>query len=179
MATADSVKTKIQGLIVRANAATNSSDANLTTALDRLIAGFGKGESIYSDVTFLSTIEAPEDVSAIQIDWQPEWIDYDYVIFRPKKVTLSAADWLYFDVNNTGKAIYSEKLAVIDEDSAFGFKYDSSASIGEQFRNLLRKWTSPAMFQVEAISYIYIQPYKSTTLIKGKSKIDILGVNFA
>lgn len=179
MATADSVKTKIQELIVRANAATKGSDTNLTTALDRLIAGFGKGGGPYSDVTLLSTIEAPEDVSAIKIDWQPEWIDYDYVIFRPKKVTLSAADWLYFDINNTGKAGYSEKLAVFDEDYAFGFKYDSSASAGGQFRNLLRKWTVPAMTQVGAISYIYIQPYTSTTLIKGESKIDILGVNFA
>ena len=179
MATADSVKTKLQGLIDKANAATNGSDTNLTTALDRLIAGFGKGGGPYSDVTLLSTIKAPEDVSAIQIDWQPEWIDYDYVIFRPKKVTLSAADWLYLDVNNTGKAIYLEKMAVIDEDSAFGFEYNPSASVGEQFRKLLRKWTAPAMDQVEAISYIYIQPYTSTTLIKGESKIEILGVNFA
>lgn len=179
MATADSVKTKIQGLIARANAATNGSDTNLTTAFDRLIAGFGKGGGPYSNVTLLSTIEAPEDVSAIQIDWQPEWIDYDYVIFRPKKVTLSAADWLYFDINNTSKLAYAEKLAVIDEDYAFGFKYDTSASIGGQFKNLLRKWTAPAMPQVETISYIYIQPYTSTTLIKGESKIDILGVNFA
>lgn len=178
MATADSVKTKIQGLIVRANAATKGSDTNLTTALDRLIAGFGKGGGPYSDVTLLSTIEAPEDVSAIQIDWQPEWIDYDYVIFRPKKVTLSAADWLYFDVNRTGKAGYSEKLSVIDEDFAFGFKYDSTVRIDEQFRNLLGKWSVPALTSVEAISYIYIQPYTSTTLIKGASKIDILGVNF-
>lgn len=179
MATADSVKTKIQGLIVRANAATNGSDTNLTTALDRLIAGFGKGGGPYSDVTLLSTIEAPEDVSAIQIDWQPEWIVYDYVIFRPKKVTLSAADWLYFDVNNTRKAAYSEKLAVFNEDYAFGFKYDSSLKVTEQFRKLLRKWAYPIETQVEAISYIYIQPYTSTTLIKGESKIDILGVNFA
>ena len=56
MATADSVKTKIQELIVRANAATNGSDTNLTTALDRLIAGFGKGGGPYSDVTLLSKL---------------------------------------------------------------------------------------------------------------------------
>ena len=179
MATADSVKTKIQGLIVRANAATKGSDTNLTTALDRLIAGFGKGGGPYSDVTLLSTIDVSEDVSAIQIDWQAEWSDYDYVIFRPKKVTLSAADWLYLDVNNIDKTAYTEKLTVIDEDYAFGFKYDSTARIDGQFRNLLKKWISPAMSQVEAISYIYIQPYTSTTLIKGESKIDILGVNFA
>ena len=86
---------------------------------------------------------------------------------------------MYFDINNTGKAGYSEKLSVFDEDYAFGFKYDSSASAGGQFRNLLRKWTVPAMTQVGAISYVYIQPYTSTTLIKGESKIEILGVNFA
>lgn len=179
MATADSVKTKIQGLIARANAATNGSDTNLTTALDRLIAGFGKGGGPYSDVTLLSTIEAPEDVSAIKIDWQPEWIDYDYVIFRPKKVTLSAADWLYLDINDTKKEKYSEKLSVFDEDYAFGFKYDSSETLGAQFKKLLKPWQGGQLAEMGAISYIYIQPYTSTTLIKGGSKIEILGVNFA
>ena len=179
MATADSVKTKIQGLIVRVNAATNGSDTNLTTALDRLIAGFGKGGGPYSDVTLLSTIEAPEDVSAIQIDWQPEWIDYDYVIFRPKKVTLSAVDWLYYDINNTGKRIYSEKLSVFDEDYAFAFQYNPSIALSDQFKGLLGHWQGASLLDPEAISYIYIQPYTSTTLIKGESKIEILGVNFA
>ena len=179
MATADSVKAKIQGLIVRANAATKGSDTNLTTALDRLIAGFGKGGGPYSDVTLLSTIEVPEDVSAVQIDWQAEWIDYDYVIFRPKKVTLSAADWLYFDINNTEKKMYSEKLSVFDEGYAFGFKYNPSINLEGQFRVLLGHWKGASFLDTEAISYIYIQPYTSTTLIKGESKIDILGVNFA
>lgn len=179
MATADSVKTKLQGLIDKANAATNGSDTNLTTALDRLIAGFGKGGGPYSDVTLLSTIEAPEDVSAIQIDWQPEWIDYDYVIFRPKKVTLSAADWLYYDINNTEKKMYSERLSVFDEDYAFAFQYNPSISLSSQFRGLLGHWQGTSLNDPEAISYIYIQPYTSTTLIKGKSQIEILGVNFA
>ena len=179
MATADSVKTKIQGLIARANAATKGSDTNLTTALDRLIAGFGKGGGPYSDITLLSTIEAPEDVSAIKIDWQPEWTNYDYVIFRPKKVTLSAADWLYYDINNTEKKMYSEQLSVFDEDYAFAFQYNPSIALNEQFRGLLRRWQGAALLEPGAISYIYIQPYTSTTLIKGESKIEILGVNFA
>ena len=179
MATADSVKTKIQGLIARANAATNGSDTNLTAALDRLIAGFGKGGGPYSDVTLLSTIEAPEDVSAIKIDWQPDWIGYDYVIFRPKKVTLSAADWLYYDINDTGKKKYSEKLSVFDEDYTFGFKYNPSIALNSQFKMLLGYWEGTLSLDPVAISYIYIQPYTSTTLIKGESKIEILGVNFA
>lgn len=43
MATADSVKTKMQGLIDSANAKTGASDATLTAAVNTLIAGFGSG----------------------------------------------------------------------------------------------------------------------------------------
>lgn len=43
MATADSVKSKLQGLIDQANNATGYTDADLTTAVGRLIAGFGQG----------------------------------------------------------------------------------------------------------------------------------------
>lgn len=45
MATADSVKTKIQGLIDQANAATGGTDADLTNAVGSLIAGYGQGGS--------------------------------------------------------------------------------------------------------------------------------------
>ena len=43
MATADSVKAKIQGLIASANAKTGNTDADLTTAVNALITGFGQG----------------------------------------------------------------------------------------------------------------------------------------
>lgn len=43
MATAESVKGKLQGLIDRSNAATGNSDATLTAAVGSLIAGFGQG----------------------------------------------------------------------------------------------------------------------------------------
>lgn len=43
MATADSVKAKIQGLIDQSNATTGNTDADLTTAVISLIAGFGAG----------------------------------------------------------------------------------------------------------------------------------------
>ena len=43
MATAESVKGKIQGLIDSANAATGNTDVNLSTAVGTLIAGFGQG----------------------------------------------------------------------------------------------------------------------------------------
>ena len=43
MATAEGVKTKIQGLIDAANATTGNADANLTTAVAALVAGFGQG----------------------------------------------------------------------------------------------------------------------------------------
>lgn len=43
MATADSVKAKLQGLIAKANEATGNTDVDLTTAVNALVAGFGQG----------------------------------------------------------------------------------------------------------------------------------------
>lgn len=43
MATADSVKAKIQGLIDTANATTGNTDTDLTTAVGSLVAGYGQG----------------------------------------------------------------------------------------------------------------------------------------
>lgn len=43
MATAESVKAKLQGLIATANATTGNADADLTTAVNALVAGFGQG----------------------------------------------------------------------------------------------------------------------------------------
>lgn len=43
MATADSVKNKLRGLISKANGTTGRSDATVTAAVDALISGYGKG----------------------------------------------------------------------------------------------------------------------------------------
>ena len=43
MATAESVKTKIRGMIDSANTATGNTDTDLTTAVSSLIAGYGSG----------------------------------------------------------------------------------------------------------------------------------------
>ena len=45
MATAESVKAKIQGLIDTANEATGNTDTDLTTAVGSLVAGYGAGSS--------------------------------------------------------------------------------------------------------------------------------------
>ena len=46
MATAESVKAKLQGLIDKANDTTGSADANLTNAVDRLCDGYGSGGGV-------------------------------------------------------------------------------------------------------------------------------------
>lgn len=43
MATADSVKTKIQNLITRANDTTHLEDVDLTNAVNHLVEGYGQG----------------------------------------------------------------------------------------------------------------------------------------
>lgn len=52
MATADSVKEKLQALITKANEATGNTDADLTLAIDSLVAGYGQGDGI-SGVTVI------------------------------------------------------------------------------------------------------------------------------
>jgi hypothetical protein len=77
MATADSVKAKLQGLIDKSNATTGNTDADLTTAVDALVAGYGKGGggsldgyfavNFYNDdrTTLLYTVYVPSGSSAI------------------------------------------------------------------------------------------------------------------
>lgn len=48
MATADSVKNKLQELITKANEATGHADTDLTTAVNTLVAGFGQGGGLPS-----------------------------------------------------------------------------------------------------------------------------------
>ena len=54
MATADSVKVKIQNLINKANTKTGESDADLTSAVDTLIEGYGKGEEATGTINITS-----------------------------------------------------------------------------------------------------------------------------
>lgn len=54
MPTADSVKTKIQGLIASANAATGQTDADLSTAVSSLIAGYSTSSGGYFG-TYMAT----------------------------------------------------------------------------------------------------------------------------
>ena len=50
MATADSVKTKLQNLLQSANTATGNADGNLTDAVASLIEGFGSGAAMYTGI---------------------------------------------------------------------------------------------------------------------------------
>ena len=64
MPTADSVKTKIQGLINSANAATGQTDGNLSAAVASLVAGFGGSGGAHCGTYFTServieTLEFP------------------------------------------------------------------------------------------------------------------------
>lgn len=54
MATADSVKNKIRGLIDAANAVTGNTDTDLTTAVESLVAGYGQGDGLDYAVDLLA-----------------------------------------------------------------------------------------------------------------------------
>ncbi len=67
MATAESVKAKIRGLIDAANTATGSTDADLTTAVSTLVDGYGKGsgEDALEKLLDKSITEVSSNVSKI------------------------------------------------------------------------------------------------------------------
>lgn len=66
MATAESVKQKIQGLISNANNTTGNTDATLTNAVNSLIAGFGTGGGGIQSASGEYSIA--EDVASLNID---------------------------------------------------------------------------------------------------------------
>ena len=68
MATAESVKTKIQNLIVTANEATGNADADLTTAVNSLIAGFGTGGGGDVSGIYMAKITPAEAIDRIEIN---------------------------------------------------------------------------------------------------------------
>lgn len=97
MATADSVKAKLQGLIDAANAKTGGSDADLSTAVDTLIAGFGAGGGGGGDeyLAMLNgdnipskggTLAIPDGVTRI-----PQYF-YDTVLSRIESLTVTIPD---------------------------------------------------------------------------------------
>ena len=151
----------------------------MVEAINAISAGGGGGP--FNDVTLLATIEASDDVSAIQIDWQTEWNGYDYIIFRPNNITFSAQDWLYLSINEASKKRYIyNKLSSISDLYSFAIQCDTAYTINERSFPLLFRlggsnFTGAAG---DAVNYIYLQPYNSTTLIKSGSKINVLGVNF-
>jgi len=62
MATADSVKAKLQNLLQSANTATGNTDGNLTDAMASLIAGFGSGAAMYTGI-YTAAERVVEDVT--------------------------------------------------------------------------------------------------------------------
>lgn len=69
MATADSVKAKMQGLIDSANAKTGGNDTTLTGAVSTLIAGFGSGggSSVGTSGIYMAKITPETDSSSIDV----------------------------------------------------------------------------------------------------------------
>lgn len=69
MATADSVKAKMQGLIDSANAKTGGNDTTLTGAVSALIAGFGQGGGSSGGTSgiYVAEVTPEEDTNEIRI----------------------------------------------------------------------------------------------------------------
>lgn len=61
MATADTVKQKVRGLLTAANGATGKDDRNLTDAVASLIDGFGSGSALHTGI-YTAEVWAVEDL---------------------------------------------------------------------------------------------------------------------
>lgn len=131
MATADSVKAKIQGLIDTSNATTGQSDTDLTSAINHLKEGYGQGGE--STPLQEKTVEITKNGTSEVLP------DNGYAL---SKVTVSVdvpieADPLegYFDGSLT-----EVNLPNVDSIRAYGF-YEPSSSSFDPFR--LKKITMP------------------------------------
>ncbi|MBQ8831297.1 MAG: hypothetical protein IJ017_06835 [Oscillospiraceae bacterium] len=91
MATAESVKSKIQGLIDTANEATGGTDTDLTAAVKTLVAGFGQGGSGAFEVTE-GTITPTSNTQTLRIPWDKDTLPLFYVCIRPDLDTYVTPD---------------------------------------------------------------------------------------
>lgn len=95
MATADSVKAKLQGLIDAANAKTGGSDADLSTAVDTLIAGFGAGGGGEEYLAMLNGDNMPSEGGTLAIPdgvTQIQQYFYDGVLSSIESLTVTIPD---------------------------------------------------------------------------------------
>ena len=83
MATAESVKNKIQGLINTANATTGKADTDLTSAVGALIAGFGQGGGGGGIEVTEGTITPSSETLSMRIPWDKDTLPLFYVVIRP------------------------------------------------------------------------------------------------
>lgn len=84
MATADSVKAKIQGLIDQSNATTGNTDADLTTAVGALIAGFGQGGGGgISAVKFIDVDITVEESTTTAVTYTVDGLELDTSVVNP------------------------------------------------------------------------------------------------
>lgn len=113
MATADSVKSKLQELIDQANAATGKTDADLTAAVGRLIAGFGQGGGGALIIGTDNLHDSSTDIENIYLNNGVEtsysgWLATDYIPIKAD--TVYAVQVEYGNANGSYCALYdSEK----------------------------------------------------------------------
>ena len=119
MATADSVKSKLQGLIDQANTATGDTDADLTTAVGRLIAGFGQGGGLIIGAENMH--DSSTDTANIYLEYGAEksysgWSATDYI-------PIKAGTVYAVQITSTGGAVKGEYCALYDSDKKYKNKF--------------------------------------------------------
>ena len=94
MATADSVKIKLQGLLQSANEATGNSDSTLSDAVASLIVGFGSGATLYTGIHKME-----------------EWVAEDVVFDTPGDVSYFAMFMIDAPTTGSGQALFTSIVA--------------------------------------------------------------------
>ena len=122
MATADSVKAKIQGLIDTANAKTGGSDTDLTRAVNTLLNGQSSGQVFIKadDVEFTSEHSNTTDLYAMGYNWFADLVGHVQDMSSYSKA-MKPEDVLYW----LGRVKYIQQGLVIND---FTVKFETFAT---------------------------------------------------
>ncbi len=128
MATADSVKTKIQGLIDVANAATGKTDTDLTAAIGALVAGFGGG-----DGGGVTAVARGSVTPVSELNFNSRMLTIEHGLGVRPRVIIMYAECLVTPTNSYSLRYMAYFREVINETDKYSIAYSRISSSGDSF----------------------------------------------
>lgn len=112
-----------------------------------------------------------EGVRAVQVDFDPTWLDtYDYILIVPE-IQMSASDYMYFAVDSKAGSTYTEKM----QNYGSGVFCMITKTGSNNLAIIFTGNTSQGYLRTAQISsYLYAYTYNANNSMSGK--FDIYGV---